>query len=73
MRGVLAALPGAIAPHLEQFAQDLAASLREAHVRVRTAARGERAGDLGVRGLTVRPQLPVDVLGVYLYQPGGNR
>jgi superfamily II DNA or RNA helicase len=73
MRGVLAALPTAIAPHLEQFAQDLANSLREAHVRVRTAARGERAGDLGVRGLTVRPQLPVDVLGVYLYQPGGSR
>jgi superfamily II DNA or RNA helicase len=73
MRGVLAALPGAIAPHLEQFAQDLAASLREAHVRVRTAARGERAGDLAVRGLTVRPQLPVDVLGVYFYQPGGSR
>ena len=53
MRGVLATLPGAIAPHLEQFAHELAASLREAHVRVRTAARGERAGDLGVRGLTV--------------------
>ena len=73
MAGVLAALPAALGPHLERFARDLAGELRDAHARVRTAARGERAGDLTVRGLTVQPQLPVDVLGVYLYQPGGSR
>ncbi|HUZ57085.1 MAG TPA: helicase, partial [Streptosporangiaceae bacterium] len=73
MRTVLDALPAAITPHLERFAGELAGSLRDSHVRVRTAARGERAGDLGIRGLTVRPQLPVDVLGVYLYRPGGNK
>lgn len=70
MAAVLAALPAALGPHLEQFANTLADELRDAHVRVRTAARGERAGDLTVRGLVVRPQLPVDVLGVYFYQPG---
>ena len=49
-------------------------SLREAHVRVRRAARGRQAGVLGVAGLTVAPQLPVDVLGVYVYLPvGGQR
>ena len=73
MAGVLAALPTALGPHLGRFAHDLAGELRDAHARVRTAARGERAGDLTVRGLTVQPQLPVDVLGVYLYQPGGSR
>jgi hypothetical protein len=73
MSGVLAALPVALGPHLERFAHDLAGELRDAHTRVRTAARGERAGDLTVRGLAVRPELPVDVLGVYLYQPGGSR
>jgi superfamily II DNA or RNA helicase len=73
MAGVLAALPAALGPHLERFAHELADELRDAHARVRTTARGERAGDLTVRGLTVQPQLPVDVLGVYLYQPGGSR
>jgi superfamily II DNA or RNA helicase len=73
MAGMLAALPAALGPHLERFARDLAGELRDAHARVRTAARGERAEGLTVRGLTVQPQLPVDVLGVYLYQPGGSR
>jgi superfamily II DNA or RNA helicase len=73
MRTVLDALPAAITPHLERFADQLAGSLRDTHIRVRTAARGERAGDLGIRGLTVHPQLPVDVLGVYLYRPGGTK
>jgi hypothetical protein len=73
MSGVLAALPATLGPNLERFAHDLADELRDAHTRVRTAARGERAGDLTVRGLAVRPELPVDVLGAYLYQPGGSR
>ena len=64
----------AMRPRLEATAHSVAEELRDAHVRVRTAARGERAGALGVRGLQVRPQLPVDVLGVYLYRPeGGHR
>ncbi len=32
---------------------------------------GDRAGALGVRGLTVTPQLPVDILGVYVFRPAG--
>ncbi len=60
----------AMAPQLEEVARSVADELREAHVSVRTAARGSgRAGALGVRGLEVSPQLPVDVLGVYLYLP----
>jgi superfamily II DNA or RNA helicase len=72
MAHVLDALP-AVTPHLDQYAHELAAALREAHVRVRTTARGDRAGALSIRGLTVEPQLPVDVLGVYVYQPGAAR
>ena len=29
-------------------------------------------GQLGIRGLTVEPNLPVDVLGVYVYSPAGG-
>ena len=57
----------------EETAAELAGSLREAHVRVRRAARGRQAGVLGVAGLTVTAQLPVDVLGVYVYLPNGAR
>jgi len=39
---------------------------------VRVAARGDRAGGLTVRGLSVRAQLPPDVLGVYVYRPAGG-
>jgi len=28
-------------------------------------------GSLTLRGLDVTPQLPVDILGVFVYQPGG--
>ncbi|GAA0479691.1 ATP-dependent helicase HepA [Actinoplanes capillaceus] len=71
MKGVLQAMPAVIS-HLDHFAEELAESLREAHVRVRSAARGDRAGALGIRGLSVVPQLPVDVLGVYVYRPAGQ-
>jgi superfamily II DNA or RNA helicase len=71
MANVLDVLPQ-LTPHLESVAEEIANELRDAHVRVRTAARGERAGLLSVRGLDVRPQLPVDVLGVYLYRPAGG-
>ena len=59
-------------PDLERAARQLADSMREAHVRVRRAARGRQAGVLTVAGLTVEPQLPVDVLGVYVYLPSGG-
>lgn len=49
-------------PHVEAFAAVRAAELRDAHDRVRTGAR------MGGR-TTVEPQLPVDVLGVYVYLP----
>jgi len=49
-------------PHLEAFAAERAAELRDAHDRVRTGAR--------ITGrTTVEPQLPVDVLGAYIYLP----
>ncbi|MGH3907332.1 MAG: helicase-related protein [Pseudonocardiaceae bacterium] len=64
----------ALTPHLEPIAGELATTLRDSHVRVRRAARGRQAGALGVAGLTVSAQLPVDVLGVYVYLPvGGTR
>lgn len=72
MTTVLAALDD-LTPHLEQTAQAVADELREAHLAVRQAARGERAGQLSVRGLQVEPQLPVDVLGVYVYRPAGGQ
>jgi superfamily II DNA or RNA helicase len=69
---VLSRLDG-LTPHLERTAGELAESLREAHVRVRRAARGSQTGVLSVQGLTVAAQLPVDVLGVYAYLPLGAR
>jgi hypothetical protein len=71
MSHVLGAL-GALEPHLNRVAADLADTLRDAHIRVRTAARGDRAGALSIRGLTVEPQLPADILGAYLYRPGSG-
>lgn len=68
MQTILDALP-LLTPHLDTEAQRIADQLRDDHIAVRQAARGERAGALGIRGLEVTPQLPVDVLGVYLYRP----
>ena len=51
MSNVLAALP-AVSPHLEHQASGIADEIRDAHVRVRTAARGDRAGVLGIRAST---------------------
>jgi hypothetical protein len=69
--GVLRALPQLI-PALDAEARRAADELREAHTRVRQAARGrETAGVLGIRGLHVSPQLPVDLLGAYVYVPSG--
>jgi superfamily II DNA or RNA helicase len=57
---------------LEQKARDVAEQIRDAHREVRIAARGDRAGQLGIRGLTVEPNLPADILGVYVYSPAGG-
>ncbi|OJV83566.1 MAG: helicase [Cellulomonas sp. 73-92] len=71
IEGVLRALPQ-LTPALDAEAQRAADELRDAHTRVRQAARGrDVAGGLGIRGLDVSPQLPVDLLGVYVYLPGG--
>jgi hypothetical protein len=51
-----------LAPHLAQLAQERADDLREAHRRVR------RVASLSVR-VAVEPQLPPDVLGMYVYLP----
>ncbi|MFO0651307.1 MAG: helicase-related protein [Polyangiales bacterium] len=59
---VIDALPG-MRPALDAFARERAEVLRAAHRRVR------KAGGEIVRGLTVEPLLPVDVLGVYVYLP----
>jgi len=48
-----------LTPHIQARAHDL----QEAHKRIRQAVR------LRVRELTVRPQLPVDLLGVLVLQP----
>jgi superfamily II DNA or RNA helicase len=50
-------------PRLEDLARQRAEDLREAHRRVRKAA------SLSVRNLSVEPQLPPDVLGIYVYLP----
>jgi len=61
-----------LTPDLDRVAGALAGELRDAHVRVRQAARGQQAGTLTVRGLSVMPQPPADVIGVYLYLPAGT-
>lgn len=70
--GILDSLPR-LEPALEQAATAISEELRADHAAVRLAARGERAGALGIRGLSVTPQLPVDILGVYLYLPADPR
>jgi superfamily II DNA or RNA helicase len=56
-------LPG-LASHLDQAADDLAAALRDSHIRAREAA-GQRVR----RQIDVRALKPADVLGVYVYLP----
>lgn len=66
---VVAALPQ-FREQLDAEAQRVADEMRDAHARVRQSARGrEAAGGLGIRGLAVEPQLPVDVLGLFAYLP----
>lgn len=54
----------ALTPALEEMAIDRAASLRDAHVRVREAARRRRP-----KTVSVAPHLPVDLLGIYVLLP----
>ncbi|WP_227994287.1 helicase-related protein [Luteimicrobium xylanilyticum] len=73
VENVVKALPQ-IAAHLDDDARVTAEQMREAHARVRQTARGRDAvGSFGVRGLTVEPQLPVDVLGLFVYRPDMSR
>jgi hypothetical protein len=57
----------ALMPHLNETADDLAVRLREDHIRVR-----EAGGQHVRRQIAVRAQKPPDVLGVYVYLPGGG-
>jgi hypothetical protein len=53
-------------PHLDMVADSLAVKLRDDHIRVREAG-GQRIR----RQVAVRAQKPADILGVYVYLPGG--
>ena len=53
-------------PHLDTVADSLAVKLRDDHIRVREAG-GQRVR----RQIAVRAQKPADILGVYVYLPGG--
>ena len=55
-----------VLPHLNSVADDLAVNLRDDHIRVREAG-GQRVR----RQIAVRAQKPADILGVYVYLPGG--
>ncbi|WP_227878350.1 helicase-related protein [Arthrobacter dokdonensis] len=73
MSNILDSMPLLAGP-LNEKAREVAEQIRDSHREVRIAARGDRAGQLGIRGLTVEPNLPVDILGVYVYSPaGGNQ
>ena len=50
-------------PRLDQLAEERAAALLDAHRRVRAATKA------GKRMLQVAPELPGDVLGVYVFLP----
>ncbi len=56
----------ALQPRVESEARRRADELRDAHQRVRAAAR------LASASLRVEPELPADVLGIYVFLPGGE-
>jgi len=59
---------------LAEQAAEVAKQIQQDHTEVRLAARGDsNAGKLGIRGLSVEPNLPADVLGVYIYAPAGGQ
>jgi hypothetical protein len=53
----------ALRPHLEHSARERGAELLESHRRVRIASRAKGVSN------RVEPQLPPDVLGIYIYLP----
>lgn len=61
----LGALP-AVSETLDQFADTAAAALLDSHNRVRAAVKARTGAD------SVEPRRPVDILGVYVFLPGGN-
>lgn len=56
----------ALTAHLDDQAREAAAGLLDAHRRVRTGAGAPR------RGLDVRPETPVDIVGVYVLLPAAG-
>lgn len=67
VQGVLDSM-AELRPHLDRFARERGEALLEAHQRVRQAAGS------GTRSVRVEPNLPADVLGVFVYlpRPGGS-
>ncbi|WP_281250752.1 helicase-related protein [Hydrococcus rivularis] len=63
---ILSNLP-VLESHLEQIAQTRSQSLLQSHRRVRAITNSQFA--INNSQLRVQPQLPMDVLGVYLFQP----
>ena len=61
----------AVTPHLQAVAEERAQALAASHDRVRRAVAraGSRTSGAGTK---VVPELPVDVLGIYVYLPGGG-
>jgi hypothetical protein len=71
-RAIAEATAADVVARLDAAHAERAQRLRDSHERARVAARGRgRVGALGTRDLEVRPQPPVDVLGVYVYLPTG--
>ncbi|GAC1364570.1 MAG: helicase-related protein [Ktedonobacteraceae bacterium] len=62
LQGIIDDFAAHLSPHMDELARRRAEELREAHRRVR------RSAALSVR-VRVEPQLPPDVLGMYVYLP----
>lgn len=56
-----------LTPHLNTFAQNRATELLNSHLRVREAVLMKR-----VQKPEIKPELPPDVLGIYIYLPGSE-
>ncbi len=54
-------------PRLEVFAQERAEEVKQAHIRVRAAAKMRRS-----RQVSIEPELPPDIVGIYVYLPAGS-
>ena len=56
-----------ILPHLEEVAHLRAKEVLQSHTQVRATLERKKAR------CEVRPELPVDILGIYVYLPGDNQ